>query len=161
MSQSILAIERDAASRSTKAVPNLLPCRIHHNGSVDPVASYWNPERAEGSASVAYFRGRKLKGTAVSVPNDFEGVVVERKQLQDKAAPSDPQVQGHNVEDADADVTDEGVMRVTAEFDEVAVWSHEVAVDSESDPYIRSIEEWLHVSEQIHSHSDNEPSARK
>lgn len=48
MSQSILAIERDAASRSTKAVPNLLPCRIHHNGSVDPVASYWNPERAEG-----------------------------------------------------------------------------------------------------------------
>lgn len=113
----------------------------------------------------------------MSVPNDFEGVVVERKQLQDKAAPSDPQVQGHNVEDADADVTDEGVMRVTAQFDEVAVWSHEVAVDSESDPYIKSIEEWLHVSEQvsapanlegarltfdqIHSHSDNEPSARK
>ncbi|UNI20406.1 hypothetical protein JDV02_006496 [Purpureocillium takamizusanense] len=157
MSQPILAVERDAASRTNKATPNLLPCRIHHNGPVDPVASYWNPERVDGTTGTAYFRGRKLQGTTVPIPNDFEGVVVERKQLEGPVAPSDPAGHGHGVVgDADADAAEEGVMRVTAHFDEIAVWSHDVAADSAFDPYIRSIEEWLHVSEQIHSHSQTE-----
>ncbi|KAJ6443132.1 ribonuclease H2 non-catalytic subunit [Purpureocillium lavendulum] len=164
MSQPILSIERGDASRTTKAVPNLLPCRIHHNGPVDPVSSYWNPDHTQSSASEAYFRGRKLQGKKVPVPDQYEGVVVERKQPQGNAMSLDPQSQGQTAggadADADIDTTERGAMHVTAQFDEVTVWFHQAAADSASDPYIRSIEEWLHVADQIHSHSaDGQPSA--
>lgn len=48
-----------------------------------------------------------------------------------------------------------GVMQVQAEFDEMVVWGHEAAVNAQDDPYIRGINEWLHVSERIHSYTED------
>lgn len=51
MSQPMLTIEQDQASQQVKAVPNLLPCRIHHTGPADPVSSHWKPAQAAEGAS--------------------------------------------------------------------------------------------------------------
>lgn len=48
MTQPILSIEEDQTKANTKAVANLLPCRIHYDGSVDPIDSYWKTEQSEG-----------------------------------------------------------------------------------------------------------------
>lgn len=45
MSQPILAIED---SEVPKAAANLLPCRLHHDGPVDPIQPYWKPVCQEG-----------------------------------------------------------------------------------------------------------------
>lgn len=46
MAQPILSIEEQDSD--TKVVANLLPCRIHHDGPVDPITGYWKPSTAEG-----------------------------------------------------------------------------------------------------------------
>jgi hypothetical protein len=40
-------------------------------------------------------------------------------------------------------------MQITAEFDEMVVWGHESVADASSDPYVRSMEEWLQVADQV------------
>lgn len=42
-----------------------------------------------------------------------------------------------------------GSLEPKAEFDEVVVWGHGTMVDAATDPYIRGVEEWLAVSEQV------------
>lgn len=36
------------ATTTTAVTPHLLPCRIHHDGSVEPVESFWDPRVTEG-----------------------------------------------------------------------------------------------------------------
>ncbi|KND91547.1 Uncharacterized protein C12B10.15c [Tolypocladium ophioglossoides CBS 100239] len=143
MSQPMLTIEQDQASQQVKGMPNLLPCRIHHTGPADPVSPHWKPApAAEGTTtSVAYFRGRKLHGKVVALPDQCRGVLVGRK----------PQDGGQKPSEQDGDTVETAAMQVTTGFDSMVVWSHEDVADSASDPYIRSIEEWLPVAEQIHS----------
>lgn len=40
-------------------------------------------------------------------------------------------------------------MKVTAAFDEVVVWGHETVGNAASDPYVRSVEEWLSMANKV------------
>jgi ribonuclease H2 subunit C len=91
--------------------------------------------------NTAYFRGRKLKGKTVTLPEEYRGVVVERK-ADEKQEPPIP-------EDAEEQPVEIGAMQVTAGFDEMVVWGHENVASAEADPYIRSVEEWLQVAEKV------------
>ena len=51
MSQPILSI-RDERDSKTKAVANVLPARIYHDGPVDPVESFWTPAEGDGEATI-------------------------------------------------------------------------------------------------------------
>lgn len=42
-----------------------------------------------------------------------------------------------------------GMMQATEEFDEMVVWSHEAVVTAAEDPYVRSVEEWLQMADQV------------
>lgn len=42
-----------------------------------------------------------------------------------------------------------GTMQSTAEFDEMMIWSHEAIATAASDPYVRSIEEWLQTADKV------------
>ena len=67
--------------------PHILPCAIQHDGAVALSRRYWDPrddgdedenENADGkentsSSSTSYFRGRKLRGTRVGVPQGYYG----------------------------------------------------------------------------------------
>ncbi|KAK5658220.1 hypothetical protein OQA88_2195 [Cercophora sp. LCS_1] len=146
MTQPILSLTPANPEEIQKATPNLLPCKIHHNGSIEPVESFWEPTQAEDGSRAAYFRGRKLQGKALKLPEGYRGVV---------AAPIKPEPK-----EEDADVVDltndgrseQGNLNVQAEFDEVVVWDHETTSDASADPYVRGMEEWLSLAEQIHGY---------
>lgn len=46
----ILAVQKSTANDTArKCIPNLLPCRIHHDGTVDATLRYWSPETDKGT----------------------------------------------------------------------------------------------------------------
>ncbi|KAI8959206.1 ribonuclease H1 small subunit [Daldinia sp. FL1419] len=135
-----------------KAQIHLLPCRVHHDGNVNPVETYWNPTESEGEKKIAYLRGRKLHGKVVKLPEGYYGSVVE------KSAPKKPQPSQEEmiedlqiIEDPD-DQLEVGAMQGKATFDEFVVWNHETLADSSEDPYLRGMEEWISFAGQIHSY---------
>lgn len=98
---------------------------------------------------VAYFRGRKLHGKALRVPEGYRGVVVDKTEAPKAQAPrpDEPEV-------VDLDAEDEmplGALDTKAEFDEMVIWGHESMADTSSDPYVRGIEEWMKVAEKVRS----------
>lgn len=38
----MLEIRKDEATAS-QGIVNVLPCRVHHTGSIEPSSGYWNP----------------------------------------------------------------------------------------------------------------------
>ncbi|KJZ79422.1 hypothetical protein HIM_00891 [Hirsutella minnesotensis 3608] len=152
MSEPLLAINGSNTCDRPSTVPNLLPCRIHHNGSVNPSAAFWMPTQAEDSNSAAYFRGRKLQAQALAVPVNYQGVLVERmpQEVNERST-------GHQASrEQDDDSVQVETMQVTGQFEKVLVWSHGASSDSSSDAFIRGINEWLQVADKIHSFTDCE-----
>lgn len=85
----MLAIRKSRAENQN-CTPNLLPCKINHDGPVNASERYWKPEAGEGTtgspisssttsliiadgSQTAYFRGRKLEGKAIKVPEGYRG----------------------------------------------------------------------------------------
>lgn len=96
---------------------------------------------------VAYFRGRKLHGKALRVPEGYRGVVVDKTEPPKPQAPrpDEPEV-------VDLEAEDEmplGALETKAEFDEIVIWGHESVADTSSDPYVRGVEEWMEVAEKV------------
>ncbi|KAH7163603.1 ribonuclease H2 non-catalytic subunit-domain-containing protein [Dactylonectria estremocensis] len=145
MSQPMLSL--NASDETPKAVANILPCRIHHNGPVEPVSAYWAPTVADDGTKTSYFRGRKLQGKSIKMPAQYRGVVVQK--TKDETFPAAEPADLVEGEDPSERV---GGMKVMAEFDEMVVWDHGNANDSTGDPYIRSMEEWLQVADQVRRH---------
>ncbi|KAK4158266.1 ribonuclease H2 non-catalytic subunit-domain-containing protein [Chaetomidium leptoderma] len=153
MSQPMLSLKSEASSGETpKATPHLLPCRVHHTGSVEPVQSFWEPKVNEDGTPTAYFRGRKLLGKTAKLPEGYRGVVAVTCAAEE---PSGLPEEG-GVIDLEAE-TPQGSLQVQAEFDEMVVWAHEAAVDASADPYLRGAEEWLALAEKIHSYPSPAP----
>lgn len=133
----------NAQGETPKATPHLLPCRVHHSGSVGPVQSFWEPKVADGTRT-AYFRGRKLQGKSVKLPEGHRGVVAVASAAEEPSRPAEDA----GVIDLDAE-TPQGSLQVQAEFDEMVVWGHETTADASADPYLRGAEEWLALAEKV------------
>ncbi|KAJ4294744.1 hypothetical protein N0V88_004978 [Collariella sp. IMI 366227] len=95
----------------------------------------------EQSERTSYFRGRKLHGKTVKLPDGYRGIV---------AVTSGPEET--EVVDPEAE-TAQGSLQTQAEFDELIVWGHEATVDSFADPYSKGVEEWIALAEKIHAYS--------
>ncbi|KAI0456510.1 ribonuclease H2, subunit C [Xylaria acuta] len=151
MSPPLFTVE-SGASEQKKATVNLLPCRIHHDGDVNPSDTFWNPTKSEDSSHTAYLRGRKLHGKAVKLPEGYHGVVVEKSDAKPetvtKQEPADEDV---GVIEKPEDQLEVGAMKGKAAFDEMMIWGHESTSDSSTDPYVRGMEEWIAFAEEIHS----------
>lgn len=103
--------------------------------------------RLSDGSSVAFFRGRRLEGKTLKLPDEYRGVLLEREEKTETKNGTEQQVE---VVDLEADEEDEAEkMQTVREFDEVVVWGHETIADTEDDPYVRSIEEWLQLSDQV------------
>ena len=96
----------------------------------------------------AYLRGRKLHGKAVKLPSGYYGSVAERGDTK-REIPREEEL------DANADVeevpepVEVAPLQAKAHFDEFVVWGHESTADATTDPYVRSIEEWVSFAEQV------------
>ena len=88
----MLSIE-SKTHRSRTCAPNVLPCRVHHNGPVNATERYWSPRTDAGKSNpggqaedasmlieylpdgktMAYFRGRELHGKKAKIPDGYRG----------------------------------------------------------------------------------------
>ncbi|KAK3391113.1 ribonuclease H2 non-catalytic subunit-domain-containing protein [Podospora didyma] len=149
--QPVLRLNSDSsAEKMPKATPHLLPCRVHHTGSIEPVQSFWDPKKGEDGSNTTYFRGRRLVGQTVALPEGYRGVIAVATEKKEETATEQTEVVDL---EADKNATEHESLQVQAEFDEMVIWNHEATVDSSADPYARGMEEWVALADQIHSHS--------
>ena len=74
----MLKIEKQAPDAARNCHPHLLPCRIHHDGPVEAGDRYWRPEKSDDGKQTAYFRGRRLQGRTLTVPDGYKGMAARR-----------------------------------------------------------------------------------
>ncbi|CAK7266194.1 hypothetical protein SEPCBS57363_001972 [Sporothrix epigloea] len=160
MDQPVLQITADASDQSSHATPHLLPCRVHHSGPIAQTDTFWQPQNINGQTT-AYFRGRKLHGKAVKLPVEYRGVVGVRRDSPRELAQAKGTAEPKEIVDVDATPAeqeaqrlqlDTGKLDVLAEFDEFTVWGHQSTADASTDAYVRSMQEWIALSEKIHSY---------
>lgn len=81
------------------------------------------------------------------MPEGYRGVVVEKKEAPEPQAPRPDEPEVIDVDSED--VIPLGSLETQAEFDEMVIWGHESIAEASSDPYIRGVDEWVKLSEQV------------
>ncbi|KZF23256.1 ribonuclease H1 small subunit [Xylona heveae TC161] len=164
----MLAIKR-TKSESSNCSPNILPCRINHNGSLNASSRFWAPKTEDDEKMSAYFRGRKLVGRALKVPEGYEGIVAASKG---ERLPHNHGIEPRRTsvgimldegvdEEGEEDIPPTKILEQQASFDELIIWGHEAEPDEGSDAYLKGIQEWIQFSEAMHSHPTNAHSQKK
>ena len=139
-----------SANNIEKLTPNLLPCRIHLDGQVTASHRYWDPKTTADGALESYFRGRKLKGTQVKIPDGYQGVAIKEDEdlkISDRSNQRNPYHSEEEEEGRD-DLDGMKTLNQVAKFDEIVVWGHEVAVDGE-DGFVKGVAEWINFAEAV------------
>lgn len=86
----------------------------------------------------------------MKLPEGYRGVVAEKGDVKTPAPRQpEPEVIDLDQEGGGEDPVPTGTLETKAEFEEVVVWGHETMADVVSDPYVRSMEEWLALADQV------------
>src|SRR5436853_6394789 len=85
---------------------------------------------------VAYFRGRKLHGRKVTIPDKYIGVLLSSTELK---LPKEAHPSQESEAEGDEQPNETGVLLEHAQFDEFTVWGHEALPDDKQDPYVRAV----------------------
>ncbi|KAL4917500.1 ribonuclease H2 non-catalytic subunit-domain-containing protein [Aspergillus aurantiobrunneus] len=135
--------------------PNILPCRIHHDGPVDSLSRYWMPTADEKNKNLqtAHFRGRKLRGRRVQIPEGYEGVVAAHTDREIPTAAASESASEEGERDEPVKILEKQVT-----FGDYVVWGHET-IPAADDPFVKGVEEWVKFAEVMHTeHSDEQKS---
>ncbi|KAI1097067.1 ribonuclease H1 small subunit [Jackrogersella minutella] len=143
-----------------KAQVHLLPCRINHDGNVNPIDTYWNPDEGQDQVKTAYLRGRKLHGKAVKLPEGYYGSIAEKSgaKKSEESRKEEDMIEDVEIQEEPEDQLEIRAMERKATFDELMIWNHETLANSSDDPYLRGMEEWISFAEQIHSYPSEKAS---
>ena len=164
----MLSISKPKKNSTRKLTPNILPCHIHHSGPIAITSTHWRPTAAittsaqsKKPVSTAYFRGRKLLGRRMRVPEHYTGYLLQKT---DKLVPQKVTGSPHahisfdglegvemGLEDGEEKEVDVKVMDCLAGFDEIVVWGHDQVPD-EDDEYGRGVDEWIAFAEAVGHH---------
>ncbi|KGN66902.1 uncharacterized protein C12B10.15c [Cucumis sativus] len=111
-----------------------LPCTIKFDGPC-PVSHYFKPKstgiEVDGlNLEEAYFRGRKLQGATISLPEGYSGYVLGKKSK------------------ASEQCDDSSPWQVKAKFDNITYWNHDT-LPSQDDTFQRTFH-WLTVAQALH-----------
>lgn len=131
--------------RSHDQIPDLtdqihqLPCCIKHDGPC-PVSHYFKPQKTgvvvDGlEVEEASFRGRKLQGAAIPLPEGYCGFVLEKK-IAGKEKTLDSSEQNSNCWEA------------RAKFHDIKYWNHDT-LPSKDDSFYRCFH-WFSVANALH-----------
>ncbi|PYI02552.1 ribonuclease H2 subunit C [Aspergillus sclerotiicarbonarius CBS 121057] len=146
----------DNETSTDQFTPNILPCRIHHDGPVNSLNRYWTPltDENDQNQQTAYFRGRKLRGRRVAIPEGYQGVIVTPT---DRVMPATPTSADVEVEEV---IPEEPVkvLEKQGTFDEFVVWGHEW-VPAADDSFVKGVEEWIKLAEAMHTTPSSEEKA--
>ena len=154
-----------------RCTPNILPCRIHHDGPVDASPRYWAPETAKGQSPLgflwhwvkrpthssvtdgkpeAYFRGRRLRGQELEVPQGYRGVIV-KEAGKEKAGPHNieqGEVEGEEWEEREEEQEEITLLNEVGSFDKLLIWNHESVVEGD-DAFVKGLCEWMSLAEAV------------
>lgn len=116
-----------------------LPCCIKYNGPCS-VSQYFKPKSTEIevdglNVNEAYFRGRKLQGTTISLPQGYSGFVIGKKNPSKRKASEKSEESSSSWE-------------MNAKFQNVTLWNHD-NLPSQDDAFLRSFH-WFAVSKALH-----------
>ncbi|KAJ6889182.1 exocyst complex component EXO84C-like [Populus alba x Populus x berolinensis] len=92
-------------------------------------------EVEEMKVEEAHFRGRKLQGATLPIPDGYSGFVIGKKSPGKRKA-SDMSEQNSNT------------WEITAKFENITYWNHD-SLPSKVDAFVRSLH-WLSVAEALH-----------
>ena len=95
------------------------------------------------NSQTAYFRGRKLRGRRVAVPEGYEGVVATPTERTIRPA------QNNSVDEAEPEEPVK-ILEKQATFQDVMVWGHEL-MPAADDPFVKGVEEWVRFAEAVSS----------
>ncbi|CAI7605547.1 unnamed protein product [Penicillium bialowiezense] len=155
--------------------PNIIPCRVHHDGPVDSLDRYWMPVEDEkgtfdpklntlspwnseqsktkrtpqylDNTQTVHFRGRKLRGRRVALPDGYQGVVAIPT---DRVLPPTQRPDNEGAEDETEAEDPVKVLETQGTFDDFVVWGHE-AVPAADDTFVKGVEEWLQFADAMHT----------
>ncbi|KAL8758608.1 MAG: hypothetical protein Q9199_001345 [Rusavskia elegans] len=151
----MLSIQRRNTKEAPQAcTPNLLPCRINHDGPVNASHRYWAPEHDKDGNLEAYFRGRKLKGREVTLPKGYKGIVVKEAANEDETHKRNiERLRRRQSEEEDVGEDDEEEVKMleeVANFKDFIVWGHEAVADGD-DAFVKGVEEWIGFAAAMHA----------
>ena len=106
-----------------------------------------------GGRPEAYFRGRKLRGREVKVPDGYKGIVVKEstKSQYGNGAPVELAMSDSEPEEG-RQVLETSILHKVADFEDVVIWGHEICAEPE-DVFFKALDEWAtfaaNVSDEI------------
>ncbi|KAB8342700.1 hypothetical protein FH972_022300 [Carpinus fangiana] len=153
----MFAVPDSRSPSSTEYTLNALPSRIMHDGPVELAPRHWTPTMmtlpttedhngAQGQIQTSYFRGRKLLGKEMPIPDTHHGAVLRvtektvrdtslrdqaMQDLESRRGDMDAQDYDEEVEElraaaARGELEEEiGVMETVGNFDGIVMWGHE------------------------------------
>ncbi|KAF3322502.1 ribonuclease H2 subunit C isoform X2 [Carex littledalei] len=118
---------------------HLLPCSVKHNGP-SPVSDYFKPRKTdvevEGmNVQEAFFRGRRLHGTTVPIPDGYSGYVLEKPQVGKRK----------KLQNSDGE---SNCWQSRGQFGNITYWNHD-NMPSSDDAVLRSFH-WFPISDALH-----------
>lgn len=125
---------------------NILPCRINHTGPTKVTKRYWQPRTETDNTKTAHFRGRRLRGEVVKLPENYQGLVLKAtdQTIIEPVPPAE--------EDEEPELPEPvKIVEVVSTFEEVTIWGHD-QVPASDDTFVKGVEEWISFAEAIHSH---------
>ncbi|KAL9456547.1 hypothetical protein AB3S75_005721 [Citrus x aurantiifolia] len=142
---SIGSINLIRSSEGKDSVVNLsgqvhqLPCCIKYDGPC-AVSDYFRPKptgiEADGlKVEEAHFRGRKLHGATIPLPDGYSGFVLGKKNLGNRKV-------------SDMTEANSNCWETKARFDKLTYWNHDT-YPSKDDAFIRSFH-WFSVAKALH-----------
>ncbi|KAJ5083215.1 hypothetical protein N7456_012642 [Penicillium angulare] len=129
--------------------PNILPCQIHHDGPIESTDRFWTPVTDEKDGNeTSHFRGRKLRGRRVAVPEGYQGVVAMPTNsvipVSTQGSKEDPDV----VEIQPGHEEPVKILQMQGKFNEIMVWGHE-HLPAVNDTFVKGMEEWMRLAETV------------
>ncbi|KAK6499782.1 hypothetical protein TWF481_010140 [Arthrobotrys musiformis] len=152
----MISIKPPSSTTETKA--NILPCRIKYTGPASSSRQLWNPISTSQPATdstpaaethTSYFRGRKLVGTKVLVPDGYKGRVLIAPDSNAPLSGTQKKelLYQDDENDDEGDIEESSQWTTASSFSEIMVWGHEVAVDGTQDGVVRGVEEWMGMAQ--------------
>ncbi|KAJ5160733.1 Ribonuclease H2 subunit C [Penicillium canariense] len=138
----------ESTESTPKFTPNILPCRIHHDGPIVSTERFWIPKTDEkDNKQTAHFRGRRLRGQRVAIPEGYQGIVATPT---DRVLPASQRPDNGTTEDGETESEDPvKVLEVQGTFDDIMVWGHEI-LPAADDTFVKGVEEWVRFAETMH-----------
>ncbi|KAF7845659.1 hypothetical protein BT93_L1371 [Corymbia citriodora subsp. variegata] len=124
---------------------SFLPCKIQKTGAAKISKRYWKPRVQPDSTKTVYFRGRRLRGRVVKLPESMDGNILK---LSDKTMQDT--VSNDVLDQADhEDPEPVAVVEKLSIFNELTFYGHDILPATE-DSMITGLTEWLDLAEAIH-----------